>query len=153
MKGYIYGLSHNGVIFYVGSTLNPENRIKSHLIQAKGAAKTKVGKYMKANAIIPTMDILQSIGFRKKTTLLEGEQKWISKLSESGIKLVNTHYTTSGGVKSECSSARLYGRMRLFVDLPRDTLDILKKLAAKDNRMVKNYLEKHIIDLTNKKVK
>lgn len=89
---YIYTLSDNKGVRYVGQTLNPQRRYNAHCSLLQNNKNTHKDRWIRSllkKNIKPTLDIVL-----KTTNPDEEEVKLIKSLKEKGIKLVNT---TEGG--------------------------------------------------------
>ena len=97
MKTYIYTLSDNSGIRYVGKSDNPEIRLTKHLKECK-MKRTRKEKWifsLKESGGIPILEILDEIDSKEWSFF---ESYWISQLKSWGFNLVNG---TSGGEGSD----------------------------------------------------
>lgn len=78
MTGYIYTLSHDGIIFYVGCTLNPGSREKNHLTANKNIRSI-------------FFQIINEVEIENKydVVLFKEEKFWIEQLRQWGFPLIN----------------------------------------------------------------
>jgi group I intron endonuclease len=97
MKTYIYTLSDNSGIRYVGKSDNPEARLTNHLKECK-MQRTHKEKWilsLKESGKTPILEILDEINYKEWPFF---ESYWISQLKSWGFNLVNG---TSGGEGSD----------------------------------------------------
>ena len=97
MKTYIYTLSDNSGIRYVGKSNNPKERLRIHLKECK-MKRTHKEKWifsLKESGEIPILEILDEIEDKEWCFF---ESYWISQLKSWGFNLLNG---TSGGEGSD----------------------------------------------------
>lgn len=97
MKTYIYTLSDNSGIRYVGKSNNPEGRLRKHLKECK-MKRTHKEKWifsLKESGKIPILEVLDEIDHSEWSFY---ESYWISQLKSWGFNLLNG---TSGGEGSD----------------------------------------------------
>ncbi len=86
----IYSLSNpaSGEVFYVGVTLNPYIRLRSHITGKNNRAKTE---YIKNSCANPVMNILAE--YEDKIRAYEVEGEYIHKYFNNGHPLLNARKT------------------------------------------------------------
>jgi len=91
MTGFIYSLKDikTGEIFYVGSTINVNQRLWNH--------KTLYGQNI-------SIEVLEQVEFINRQELIKVEGKWIKYFIAKGIKLKNIHLSREPiKFKADCS--------------------------------------------------
>lgn len=90
-KVYIYTLENpdTGVIRYIGKTINPSQRLKSHLWTKNNSLRTKKSNWiqsLKANGLKPIMRILDEVS---ESNWSDAEKYWIEQFRQWGFELYN----------------------------------------------------------------
>lgn len=96
MTGYVYCMKNPSTneIFYVGSTTKEaEIRFKAHLSGIKRGSN-RLYIWLKESGITPTMEVLESVIYKKRAALLDREDFWITKLLNEGSPLKNIGSTS-----------------------------------------------------------
>jgi group I intron endonuclease len=98
-KVYIYTLEHpeTGVIRYIGKTINPSHRLKSHLWTKNKSLRTKKSNWiqsLKVNGLKPIMRILDEVS---ESNWSDTEKYWIEQFRQWGFELYNGN---EGGIGS-----------------------------------------------------
>jgi predicted DNA-binding protein YlxM (UPF0122 family) len=123
---YIYGISHRGLIRYIGKSNNPRRRLYQHINE-----KSNKHKYNWLNNIIknndrPTIEIIDEVPEEEWEFW---EQYWISQFKTWGFKLINATNGGDGsnGYKHSEKSKRKMRRSKLGTKLPQEQRDKISK--------------------------
>lgn len=60
-KRYVYYLMHNDKVIYVGTAINPLQRLKAHVRKIKNCNSAPIYVYCVENDIIPTLSIVAKL--------------------------------------------------------------------------------------------
>jgi hypothetical protein len=85
--GYIYALSHNGVIKYVGQAKDLQRRYSQHTSLAQNMGKLKRNYWIQSLLLNGEQPIITSL--EKSDDVDAAEIKWIADLRGQGIDLLN----------------------------------------------------------------
>lgn len=95
-KGYVYSLSKDGVIFYIGSSTNPELRVKQHKNKFKDKYLDEVtNRFVYYDVKDIKMEIVEEMEFGFRDELYELEEYWINQFKAWNFPLRNVVYSTN----------------------------------------------------------
>lgn len=84
----IYTISYKGVVFYVGKTINPEQRFRQHIgCYGYGECVSYIRGLCKSEITFDIVDIINDTSYRAHDL----ESYWMQQFKRSGIKLKNMH--------------------------------------------------------------
>ncbi len=89
MKGYIYSLSDENGVFYIGCSTQPELRAKAHKNSSRYFDE-KLNRFIEYDSFEFKMEIVDEINFKFRQELIELEDYWINQFKQWGFKLKNT---------------------------------------------------------------
>lgn len=129
-KYYIYTLSCNGEVFYVGKTTNIERRLAEHIKESK---KKRNHKERRIDILLSENKevIISIIDEVEKGTEDHWEKYWISEYKNNGINLCNM----SGGNVGDLWSGKKHS------DKTKNKLSEIRYKQIKDGKIYRNFGE------------
>lgn len=97
---FIYALvdPRSDQIRYVGKSVDPDGRLRSHVCVARGDSQTHVSRWIRqvlADGCRPRVEVLQTV---TAETWQEGERFWHRELTRAGLRLTNQAPCGGGGL-------------------------------------------------------